>query len=50
MAHEVDANGDLIYDASHIVNSVFNIEVLEYSVTKGLQQLAKQSIILFDNM
>jgi len=44
MAYQVDALGNLIYDASHIVNSVYHIDFLEHIVTKGLKQLAQQYI------
>jgi len=42
MAYQTDEQGNLVYDASHIVNSVYKIDFLEHIVTKGLKQLAQQ--------
>lgn len=42
MAHRKDEQGNLVFDASHIVNSVYKTDFLEHVATNGSKELIKK--------
>ena len=42
MAYEKDDKGYLVYDTSHMLNAVYNLDFLEYIVKEGASQLVKE--------
>lgn len=42
MAYEKDAQGNLVYDTAHIVNSVYSLDFLDYATKEGALELIKE--------
>jgi len=42
MAYEKDDKGYLVYDTSHMLNAVYNLDFLEYIVKEGASRLVKE--------
>jgi UDP-N-acetylglucosamine/UDP-N-acetylgalactosamine diphosphorylase len=42
MAYEKDDKGYLVYDTSHMLNAVYNLDFLEFIVKEGAAQLVKE--------
>lgn len=42
MAYEKDEQGYLVYDTSHMLNAVYNLDFLEYLVKEGTEKLVNE--------